>query len=137
MFTILKGTILIHLLYNHLSLITLESKGLYIFPVTIYQYNENYSYGSYIAVVEVDDATETITLKGLIARQEETAHRYYYDSPRAVVVNSKLYSIFDSEVVINALDDELTLLGGVSLEVIKLYVSYYGYRVSVPEDSIG
>lgn len=123
--------------YNHLSLITLESKGLYIFPVTIYQYNENYSYGSYIAVVEVDDATETITLKGLIAKQEETAHRYYYDSPRAVVVNSKLYSIFDSEVVINALDDELTLLGGVSLEVIKLYGSYYGYRGSVSEDLIG
>lgn len=114
--------------YNHLSLITLESQSLYIFPITIY--NANYSGKTYIAVIEINEETEEISLRGLISKQDNSS--YYYDCPRAVVVNSKLYSIFNSEVVINALDDSLTLIGTITLEVLNFY-NVYDYVGSIGE----
>lgn len=99
--------------YNHKALLTLPSEQIYALPVYCYyaDYSE-YRQGMYVFDVDVD--TQKLNYRGLISHfdysKPNEPYYYYYSNVivRGVVIDYKIYTISQSFVAINLLDDNLT-----------------------------
>jgi len=103
--------------YNHKALLALPSQQLYALPVSCYLNNySSYRQGMYVFEVDVDNSK--LNYRGLITHPDVySTERYYFSNAivRGVIIDSKIYTISQSFVGINLLDDNLTLIKNIPL----------------------
>jgi uncharacterized secreted protein with C-terminal beta-propeller domain len=96
-------------LYDHKAVLIDVEKKLLVIPATRYTYSDewnwtaDYESGAYVFSISVDQG---ISLRGFVKQESELASGWYYDGiGRSLYIGDNLYTISDTTIQVNDLDD--------------------------------